>query len=61
MDEEYPEPTPTQEQLNAIQRGEAGVTDVADGDKPTASDPVTAEDVAEEKSSASKARQAKAD
>lgn len=59
-EEEYPAPTPTQAELDAIKRGEAGVTDTAEAegdDKPDAK----AKDVEADKAGVYKTRQAKAD
>lgn len=59
-------PTPTQAQLDAIKRGEAGVTDTAaDGDKAAEQDEAqkakVSKDVAADAPSAYKTRQAKVD
>lgn len=55
MAEEYEAPTPTQEQLNAIKRGEHGVTDT-----PKADDEQE-KTVESDKPATYKTRQAKAD
>lgn len=55
--DEYPQPTPTQEQLDAIKRGETGVTDTPEADKKEAEE----KDVAADKPAAYKTRQAKSD
>lgn len=51
--EEDPQPTPTQAELDAIKRGEAGATDTPEDDE--------AKDVAAGKPAAYKTRQAKAE
>lgn len=62
-------PTPTQAQLDAIKRGEVGVTDVADtavedgkaGDQDEAQKAKASKDVAADAPTAYKTRQAKVD
>jgi len=56
-DEENPQPTPTQAELDAIKRGETGVTDTAEDDEPKAKAKVVEAD----KPEAYKTRQAKAE
>lgn len=55
--EEFPQPTPTQAELDAIKRGETGVTDSAGQDD----DKTDEKDVTADKPAAYKTRQAKAD
>ena len=54
MAEDYPQPTPTQAELDAIKRGEVGVTDQPEAEKDEKS-------VEEEKPAGYKTQQAKAD
>lgn len=56
-EEEYPQPTPTQAELDAIKRGEIGVTDSPE----KADDRAEEKDVTADKPAAYKTRQAKAD
>lgn len=58
-EEDYPQPTPTQAELDAIKRGEAGVTDTAEDDADDKS--ADQKDVTADKAGAYKTRQAKAD
>lgn len=58
-EEDYPQPTPTQAELDAIKRGEAGVTDTAEDDADDKSADQKA--VTADKPAAYKTRQAKAD
>lgn len=59
--EEYPDPTPTQAQLDAIKRGEAGVTDTPDDEKGKGKKEADEKDVSADKPAAYKTRQAKTD
>lgn len=60
--DDAPQPTPTQDQLDAIKRGEVGVTDTAeDAVDGKAEDPTEQKDVTADKPAAYKTRQAKTD
>lgn len=59
--DDVPQPTPTQEQLDAIKRGEVGVTDSAEDADGKAEDAAEQKDVTADKPAAYKTRQAKID